>query len=174
MIIKKPTYYTLYGIVILYMIAMSIWDWYSIQGKWRTAMIYGQTESFVCWNYTPDIMQPIMLSFDITFSSLCLLLFIKPLMEVFKASGSSSNPNNNHRFKDLIVRYTNLNTLCMLSILAALIFGSITNFTILYIIDNVFVCCCICLMSAKYQHVYYKLCSCCHNCWMKSCQKLFF
>lgn len=70
---------------------------------------------------------------------------------------------------DLVVKYTNVTTICMLSTIIGLGMLSIKEMTLCLTVDNGFVAFSVVLMCNYYQGLYYKLLGCCHKGWMKCC-----
>ena len=195
--------YSLYFTVILYFIAFTYFDIFSdykMVGYYDKTAVY--PKKFCNGKYNKEIVFG-MLGFDIIFSTICLLLFIKPLIKIIRNTyllrneratvtttetdedmnitndtpysrryHDTSINGSNDNFIALVVKYTNLSFICMISTCAGLcVLGLAHSTTTVIIIDNMFICLSLVLMTKFYEVWYYRLCGFTHRFWLFLCKR---
>ena len=156
---------TLYSIVIIYTIAATIVNIFYIDGTWG--------QYFCIWEVKQFILIE-MIIFDLIFGVVTLYLFTIPLVKIMRISYilNQGIPQHDEIFTNLVVRYTNLSSLCLLSTSVSLALFIIFDSIIIMVLDNIIVSISIVFMSKYYRTSYDKLCGCCHNCWLKLCRNI--
>eukprot|EP01084_Bolivina_argentea_P139428 245278_1 len=77
----------------------------------------------------------------------------------------------NDNFMSLIVKYTNLSFICMVSTSLGLLILVWFRFTTFITVDNMFICLSIILMCKFYESWYFQICGCFHRFWLFLCTK---
>ena len=161
---------------------------HQMKGNYEESDIY--PKQFCNGEYNQSIVLA-MLVFDVLFSTVCLFLFIKPLIHIIKSTylmiktdesmiyetpmtshcGASSINGASDNFILMVVKYTNLSFICLLAPMAGLLMLMYENATTLIPIDNMFICLSILFMSKAYEPWYFKTCRCLHAFWLCCCKQ---
>ena len=194
---NKKFLYFLYFTVIAFAAIFGVLDIMYVKGEESNDINKDNAPKHTCNSIIPSWIVTSALIFDILFTLLCSYLFIFPLIKIVRnlndvdvtdyaeqsqtritGSGSFTQSKDddlqsintvNQRTFHLVVKYTNVTTICMFSTIMGLGLLSWSEFTILLTIDNGFVAFSVVLMCSYYQRLYYGMLGCCHRRWMKCC-----
>lgn len=174
--------YTLYFTVLLYLMSCTFCD---LMPSFKMDGSYGDTDlyplQFCSGEYNPFIATS-MLLFDVLFCTICLVLFVKPLIAIIEQNyllnrdGPSTvlvgAVHKRDSFMELVVKYTSLSAICLVSAsIGLLVVMMAENQTVMITVDNICVSLSIVLMSKFYEDWYFKMCAIPHRVWLSICKR---
>eukprot|EP01084_Bolivina_argentea_P010691 19933_1 len=162
----------LFTIVISFVVLSTVLIIIYVDGIWGDNVSYPPN---YCISVVPYFLLLYQMSFDFIISTVLLWMFISPLVRIISIRNKYDQgfTDTEDQFFGLVVKYTNLAVLCIITTMLGTILIIIANVYILITIDNIINTTCCVLLSELYRNAYITVCKCCHKGFRRLCLILF-